>query len=43
MRVMHDWVCGLEEVTVLELAPRKEELEERFDRPRCIYEPGQDR
>jgi len=40
MRVMYDWVCGLEEVKVLELAPRKEE--ERFDRPRCIYEPGQD-
>jgi len=40
MRVMHDWVCGLQELKVLELASRKEE--ERFDLPRCIYEPGQD-
>jgi len=35
---MRDWVCRLEEVKVLELAPRKEE--ESFDRPRCVYELG---
>ena len=29
MRVMHDQVCGLEEVKVFKLAPRKEE--DRFD------------